>query len=68
MGFILLVIASVSLLRPLLIQQIQDQLDDAWYHMVLTLAALIVVAEVIASTTFTAIVSQYTIKSFGSKS
>ena len=68
MSFTLLVIASVSLLRPLLIQQMQDQLDDAWSYMVLTSAALIVVAEVIASTTFTAIVSQYTIKSFGSKS
>ena len=66
--FILLVISIVALLRPLLIQQIDGEVRDICSFIHWGSAGLIVICEVIASTTFTALVSQYTIESFGSKS
>ena len=62
--FILLTISIVALLRPWLIRQI-DGVNDSWSFT--TGCLCIVVCEVIASTTFTALVSQYTIESYSSK-
>lgn len=54
----------VAILRPWLMHQIDD-VTTSWSFV--TVCLCVVVCEVIASTTFTALVSQYTIKSYSSK-